>query len=89
MQPSDPVNVPVLTPEQEADVQSRIESFKKEYKELVQNYQVDVNATPHMIPAGPYLYGVAIGMEYIDLKYRNPSPILSPLNNNESPQATS
>lgn len=75
-----------LTEEQNKDIAERIEKFKAAHKALVEEYQVDETSEPHCIPTGPYTYGIAIGMTYVDLKYRVPSPIQNePSSENKEP----
>ncbi len=68
--------MPELNEAQKADCTSRIEKFKKSYEALVQQLQVEIMTVPtfqHANNSG--LFGVVVMADFVDLKYRNPSPL--------------
>jgi hypothetical protein len=65
-----------LNDAEKKDVEDRIAKFKEGHMKLVEDLQIDIGPLPIFQPIGPVTYGVAISMEYMDLKYRViPSPI--------------
>lgn len=64
-----------LTDAQRKDIEERVKGFMAGHQALKAQFQVDLVASPVFLPAGPNVYGVALGMDYVDLKYAAPSPL--------------
>ncbi len=69
-----------LNEEQVKDVAERIEKFKKEYERLCLQYQVEIMTKPEFQHATNGIFGVVVMADFVDLKYRNPSPLHAPKN---------
>lgn len=65
-----------LTPEQQKDVEARMEAFKKEYMELSRKHEVDFSSYPQFIQNPRGAFEIVSMMTLIDTKY---APIKSPL----------
>lgn len=68
---------PSLTPEQQADSNSRLESFKNEYIELTKKYNVDFASFPRYEMVAQGVFATVIDAQPIDKKYLSVS---SPMN---------
>lgn len=66
-----------LTDDQKKDIGERIAKFKEAHQKLVADLQVDIFPSPIWVPVTPTAYGTGLSMEYMDLKYRNPSPLVN------------
>lgn len=64
-----------ITQEQQDDINSRVEDFKKEYTKLVDKFQVDFISYPQYIPSENG-FTTAAQMTIIDKKYL---PVKSPI----------
>lgn len=68
-----------LTPEQEANVKARVESFKADYLELVKKHDVDFVCYPQYVQNNRGTFETAANMTIVDKKYMPiPSPIQDP-----------
>ncbi len=67
--------MPQLNEEQQKDCADRIESFKKEYEKLCLSHQVEIMTFPSLEHMAHGMFGVLVKADFVDLKYRNPSPI--------------
>lgn len=66
---------PQLNEAQVADINERREAFKKEYEELCRKYSVEIMTAPNFVPTPDGTFGLVIAADFVDLKYRVPSPL--------------
>ncbi len=65
-----------ITPEQQQDINSRVDEFKKEYLALVEKFQVDFVAYPQYVQVQGGGFVTLANMQILDKKYLpTPSPI--------------
>lgn len=64
-----------LTPEQQEDINTRVEAFRKDYSSLVEKYQVDFITYPQFARHEQGFFGVISQMMVVDKKY---APVPSP-----------
>lgn len=67
-----------LTPEQLADVEARVEEFRKRYQANVEELEVDFVAFPQYVQVGPDVFATRANFSLADKKY---APVPSPLAN--------
>ncbi len=64
-----------LTKEEEKDRAERVAEFRKIHEEARERLQVDVGFMPQYVPTPEGFFGTVVVSDYIDLKYRHPSPL--------------
>ncbi len=69
-----------LNEDQIKDITTRIDGFKKDYEKLCAQYQVEIMTKPEFQHATSGVFGVVVLADFVDLKYRNPSPLHAPKN---------
>lgn len=67
--------MPTLNAEQQKDVEERRAAFKKEYEALCRKYSVEIMTMPNFVPTQAGFFGVVVAADFVDLKYRTPSPL--------------
>lgn len=67
-----------ITPEQQEDINSRVEEFKKRHLANVEELMVDFVHFPQYVQIGPAVFGTQNTLQIVDKKY---APIPSPLMN--------
>lgn len=72
--------MPQLNEEQQKDVEERKERFKKGYEKLILETQVEIMYKPEYVPVANQFFGTIVVADFVDIKYRNPSPIHAPKN---------
>ena len=64
-----------LNEAQVKDIDERRDAFKKEYEELCRKYSVEIMTMPNFVPTPDGTFGVVVAADFVDLKYRTPSPL--------------
>ena len=64
-----------LTPEQQKDVEERIELFKKDFLAIVDKYEMDFVCYPQYIQNSEGQFSTVAQMTLMDKRYMNPSPL--------------
>lgn len=67
--------MPQLNEEQQKDVAERKQAFDMEYKALCTKYQIEIMTKPDFVPTQGGFFGIVVMADFVDLKYRVPSPI--------------
>lgn len=66
-----------ITPEQQEDIEKRVQDFRARHIANVEELEVDFIAYPQYAQVGPNIYSTYMNMQIVDKKY---APIPSPLN---------
>lgn len=70
------MNPSKLTPEQEADIQKRVDQFKKDFSEICKKNEVDIISVPEFIPTPRGTFEIVVAITIMDKKF---APIKSPI----------